>query len=83
LQYVRDGENVFELDFAGDAVLFLYGFCDFDELGDSGFVIAHGNVSGVACSKRNRQVHGTADELVLNLSLEVVLEVGKVLGNLA
>jgi len=83
LQNVGNGEHVFELDFTGDAVLLLHGLRDFDELGNGSFVVADGNVPGIASAKRNGQVHGTADELVLNLSLEVVFEVSEVLRNLA
>ena len=83
LQNVGNGEHVFELDFTGDAVLLLHGLRDFDELGNGSFVVADGNVPGIASAKRNGQVHGTANELVLNLSLEVVFEISEVLRHLA
>ena len=54
LQNFGDGEYVFQLDFACDTVLGLHRLRDFDELGDSGFVVANGNVPGVAGSERNR-----------------------------
>ena len=54
LQNFGDGEHMFELDFACDTVLGLHRLRDFDELGDSGFVVANGNVAGVAGPERNR-----------------------------
>ena len=83
LQNFGDGKHVFELDVACNAVLFLHCLRDFYELFHGRFVVANRDVPGVACAKRNRKVHGTADELVLDLCLEVVFEVGKVLWNLA
>ena len=83
LQNFRDGKHVFELDVACNAVLFLHRLRDFHELFYGCFVVANGNVPGIACAKRNRQIHGTADELVLDLCLEVIFEIGEVLRNLA
>ena len=83
LQNIRDGKYVFKLDFSSDAVLLLHGLCDFDEFGDRFFIIAYGNIPGIACAKRNGQVHGTANEFILDLCFEIVFKVGKILRNLA
>ncbi len=83
LQNFGDGEHVFELDFSSDVVFSLHGLRDFDEFADGIFVVANRNVPGVPSPERNGQVHGTADQLILDLSLEIVFQVGEVLRNLA
>ncbi len=83
LQNFGDGEHMFQLDFACNAVLGLHRLRDFHELFHGSFVVANGNVPGVACAKRNRKIHGTANELVLDLGFKIVFEVGKILRNLA
>ena len=83
LQNFRDGKNVFELDIACNAVLFLHRFRDFYKFFDGGIVVANGNVSRIARAESDGKVHGTANKLVLNLCLEVIFEIGKIFGNLA
>lgn len=60
LQNFGNGEDMFELDFAGDSKLRLHGLRDFDELRNGGFVVAHGDVPDVTGTERDGKVHGTA-----------------------
>ena len=48
LQNFWNRKHMFKLDIAGNAVFFLHGLRDFYELGDGCFVVANGDVSGVA-----------------------------------
>ena len=83
LQNFRDCKHVLELDVTCNAVFFLHRLRDFHKLFHGCFVVANGNVPGIACAKRNRQIHGTADELVLDLGFKIVFEISEVLRNLA
>ena len=82
LQNLGDRKHVFELDFAGNAVLGLHGLRDFDEFGDGGLVVADGDVPNVAFAEGDAHVHRAAGKLFLDLGLEIVFQVREVLGNL-
>ena len=83
LQNFGEGQNMFQLDIACNVVLQLHGVRDFDKLFDGGVVVGNGNVSARACAKRYAKDDRTADQLVFNLVLETIFEVGQVLGQLA
>ena len=74
---------MFQLDFAGNAVLGLHGLGDFNELAYGSLVVANGNVPYVTSPEGNGKVHRTAGQFVLDLGLEVVFQVSEVLGNFA
>ena len=53
LQNFWNRKHMFKLDIAGNAIFFLHGLRDFDELGNCSFVVANGNVPSVASPERD------------------------------